>query len=619
MKRVFYSLLTLIMAAAIILPAATPVMADSDKTQESELKPAPALMIQAPKVTDVSRPVTITISSKHDRGLIAGASVYALNTDDLVITADKTNYTTLLSDFAETAESKGLFIGTTGNDGTVTGQISESARFMLVAIKEGYLPGFARITVTLAAKTALNIKSPGAANVDTEVTFTVTERYSSTKVEGAAVYARLITDSDTKNTISAAPLIKKVQAVAQTVKQASPSAGIQASTVIQSNAAKLKASVNASQTVMIQRHQWNSENATVIRAYPWDEIEAANYAAEIQSEGFLLGYTGVDGTVTYTFTSAGRYMLTAIEDGYIPGFARIYIKNQIDDTVEEAVKERLGVKAPSPAPAGQEVTIKAFYKSSSLPAEDATVYAFKARVAASLKATPSTSAAENGTAIQILTKAAADGEISEKEASALLLQSAVRPITIGVTDDNGEVQYTFSKPGVYVLIAFKDGCLPGGDRIKVVSIQAVEDLAIKAAMDSASGLSASIKVWEKASSQPVSGAAVYVLKVNNLPIVKPMPATTGSSKSQGEQNRLTVTNSGTSNRLTVHNGWIQNEADTTRGKGTLAGYTDDNGQLLYTFSSSGQYILAAFKDGSNPGFVYFTVPLPTFSTTSDTK
>ena len=170
------------------------------------------------------------------------------------------------------------------------------------------------------------------------------------------------------------------------------------------------------------------------------------------------------------------------------------------------------------------------------------------------------------------------------------------------------MQFTFKDPGLYVLVAVKDGYLPGGTRINIKGIQPAKALEINALFNISAGQPIYIKVWEKGTNQPVAQAAVYVLKISDSGDIKVMPPTANIDKVQNGQ--VSITAEVKAMPPTANNGKAQNEADRAREKGAFAGYTDDTGQVVFTFGSSGQYILAAFKDGYNPAFSYITYTLP---------
>ena len=263
--------------------------------------------------------------------------MYALKTSDLVVTADNMNYKSLLSEFEAIAEAKGTLISTTGADGTVTGELSETGRFMLVATKDGFVPGFTRLTVSLAVKKALNLKAHGFIEINKAVTISVTERFSQQPAAGVTVYARLVTDNDTLP-LGKAPVTKPVQTSSNVQMKFRGQVQTQARIHEAVKTTKLKAPANSFAHVQNRPFLWTADNATVIKYDPWDETTSTNCAAEIQSGGFLLGNTDANGQLTCTFTEKGTYVLTATKDSYIPSFAKI--------SMHTANQVKINIKAP---------------------------------------------------------------------------------------------------------------------------------------------------------------------------------------------------------------------------------------------------------------------------------
>ncbi|MDD5312954.1 MAG: hypothetical protein PHO26_07975 [Dehalococcoidia bacterium] len=683
MKRIFSGLFSLITALALVMPAAAPVFAESDGSANSQLSSQASLMIKAPNMTDISQPVTITVFGKQSRGTVAGAAVYALKTSDLVISADKANYTSILADYEALAEAKGMFIGNTGEDGAVKATFTETGRYLLVATRDGYVPGFSRITVTLAAVKGLNLRNPGAAELNKEVTFTVTERYSSTAVAGASIYAQLISEVSTAPVVQPAQVQAQVRAQTQAQVQAQSKAPAQAQVQAQviakmmplinaatikadpadtaeaeKNAATIKESgiylgntddkgrlaytFTASGTYVLTAIKesyspgfsrisifladqkklgvkspasaetganvdffviarntgqavpgaalWalRMDNITGTAEPVWNSLVSGSAQADVidkykglaQQQGILLGYSGDDGKVSYTFAAAGRYLLVAVKDEYAPGFGRI--------TVTLAGQPKLSIKVPRSANTGQQVTMKVSQVSDGQPVEQAAVYAFKSMpmaVPPVVQQVPPI--VENGTATQVIIDSSSTEVISTAEAQALMVQSQNQPLLLGYTGSNGELQYTFTEAARYTLVAFKEGYLPGGARINILGQGSTKALEINAFFNMAAGQPVIIMVKERPAGQPVSGAAVYVLKISDAADVKSMPPTAKNDKAQNDANKAKA-----------------------KERGAFAGYTSESGQVTYSFSSSGQYFLAAFKDGYEPGFNYITYILP---------
>jgi len=332
------------------------------------------------------------------------------------------------------------------------------------------------------------------------------------------------------------------------------------------------------------------------------EVEAL-----IESDGTLIGTTGSNGTVSAVLSEAGRYLLLATKDGYVPDFARLQVKQ----ITEDEQKLRLTLQAPASSPAGQQITIKVTNGSSGQAVDNATVSAFKTPNELPPIIRPAPQPVENGTATQMIIKQQAPIVLDTEQEDTLTGRLGKREIVLGSSNSAGEVFYTFTDPGMYMLLVRKNGYLPGARRINIQSDTALKSLDVKAVINTAADQPATIQVTEKSSSQPVEGAAVYSLKVETNRNVKQMPPTANNIKAQVA--------------------WAWNDAARVRENGVLVGNTDSAGQVAYSFPSSGQYVLAAFKDGYRAAITrasYFppvsattganvtsTVPVTTITTT----
>jgi len=115
---------------------------------------------------------------------VPGAGVWALLVGDL---AAGTN---LREDLADMAMKRGIFLGRTNDQGQVSHKFDKAGGYYLVAVKDGYAPGFGKITIKDPVRT-LGIKAPETALVGQEVTVTVFESNTGTVVPGAGVWALL--------------------------------------------------------------------------------------------------------------------------------------------------------------------------------------------------------------------------------------------------------------------------------------------------------------------------------------------------------------------------------------------------------------------------------------------
>jgi len=323
------------------------------------------------------------------------------------------------------------------------------------------------------------------------------------------------------------------------------------------------------------------------RVGPADPGNYTTLAGELEalmgSDGILIGTTGSDGTLSAVLAEAGRYLLVATKDGFIPGFARLQVK----EVKEDGQKLRLNLQAPASSPVGQQVTIKVTYGISGQAVENATVSAFKAANQLPPTIKPAPVPVENGTATQTIIGQQVPIMIDAEQEDALAGRLGKKEIILGSSNSAGEVTYTFNDPGTYMLLVRKSGYLPGARRINIRSSTILTALEIKAAINLTTGQSSAIQVTDKKSGQPVEGAAVYSLKVENNGYIKQMPPTANNFKA-------TIVRA-------------LNDADSVRKKGVLVGNTDSAGQVSYSFPSPGQYMLAAFKDGFITGLARINI------------
>jgi len=455
MRRILLSVLSLALATAMVLPGAT--VAAQPETEAAEVLPVEraALVIRAPGVADVGQPVTITVFAKHNYKPVAGAAVYALKTNELAITADSNNYTTVAADYAALAKERGIFIGYTNNQGIVRHTFAETGRYILVAVKDGYVPGFSRITIKLAASKGLKIRVPSTAEVGEPVTITVVERYSYEPVANAAVYAKKIGEINAPEVISVVPS-------------------------------------DITDTMVIKAVPSVPTNTMVIRADTAPSADEVQYAAEIKESGIFIGYTNDRGQVVHRFGETGRCVLAALKDNYAPGIVRI--------SITLASQRMLGIKAPRTAEVGRPVTITVVERHTQEPVAKAGVYALKMGEIVSSQPVEETIEPE------------AD-YVSEAEKNATLVRQ--KGVFVGYTDRNGEVVHSFDETGRYLLVAIKDGYTPGFTHI-AITLALHRALAIEAPDEADVGRPVRIAVKELHTNQPVAQASIYALKVEGI-------------------------------------------------------------------------------------------------------
>ncbi len=171
------------------------------------------------------------------------------------------------TDLQAALDEQGYFIGRTGEGGTVTHTFDQPGPYVLVALKEGYRPGFT-LTFVRPVHRALGIRGPRVVPAGEEFTLTVIQRQTQEPVGDAGVWA-----------------------------------------LSRENAASLR---EAFAHLKEKRNQPG---------------EAPDYAALVEGiGGRFLGRTADDGTLVCTFEEAGHYLLITVKAGYIPGIAPLFVR-----------------------------------------------------------------------------------------------------------------------------------------------------------------------------------------------------------------------------------------------------------------------------------------------------
>jgi hypothetical protein len=278
LKNIFPGLLILLISIVLVLPAAAPVRAESDNVTPPAPVGIPSLMVKVANTIQAGQPATITVYSRRSNETIAGATIYAIKTNSRAGAAGPGNSTTRDSEFEDSGESdgiqfealtrfEGMLIGTTGDNGTVSATLAGVGRYLLIATKDGYIPGFARMQVKAQGpKARLNLKAPAPISAGQQAIIGVTDSISGQATENATVYALKVE----KN---------------KDIKPMPPAA--------------------------------NSSKAVIGLA--------GGDADKARQNGVLVGSTDSAGQVSYSFPTAGQYFLAAFKAGYIPANARINI------------------------------------------------------------------------------------------------------------------------------------------------------------------------------------------------------------------------------------------------------------------------------------------------------
>lgn len=189
--------------------------------------------------------------------------------------------------------------------------------------------------------------------------------------------------------------------------------------------------------------------------------------AETEEYDWLIGTSDASGIVTYTFDSPGRYILIATKEGNSPGIARLVIKPA----------GALRIEAQRRADVGEAVTIKVIERDSGQTVNGAAIYVLSKPPAEAEMGSLKEKMMEivPGGALQHISSQRMLGWVGGKIAADPDI--AIPPElgeSIGATDENGEITYTFNEAGKYFLVALKEGYAHGFHPIQVGATAPIE-------------------------------------------------------------------------------------------------------------------------------------------------
>lgn len=233
-----------------------------------------ALAIESPRQAPVGKEISMTVFQRGTQEPVEDAGVWALSRDK--VESLREEFTALREDSSLSAEEKdyealvsrhGNFLGRTDEAGQLVYAFSEAGGYLLIAVKRGYVPGFAPIGIRPLPE-ALSIVAPRQALVGDEVTMTVRQRFTEDPVQGAGIWA-LTRDN-----------------------------------------------------IEVLREKLKSMRAGLDMA----AAQELDYESLVSIHGTFLGRTDEDGQLGHVFNEAGGYLLITVKRGYFPGFAPIGIR-----------------------------------------------------------------------------------------------------------------------------------------------------------------------------------------------------------------------------------------------------------------------------------------------------
>lgn len=301
-----------------------------------------------------------------------------------------------------------------------------------------------------------------------------------------------------------------------------------------------------------------------LKGEPADQLQAAAQQA-LNTRANLLGRTDASGSLLHAFNQSGRYLLVALEPGFLPGFRPIGIGR--------AALPTLVIEAPNRAAVSQKLDLTVLQQGTQEGLGDVNVWILSRAQAQALK-TSISDLRQSGNTTAILTTI-------EKTATAGVL--------LGTTNGAGKIdpQPSIQIAGGYLLIGLKHGYRPG---LKAIMIEAsLQSLTIQSPSRATIGEKVSIDVNNKAAQTGVKDIQVWAL---NRP------------QAQALRDNL----AGISGNRTAIEAAIRDALSTAK----LLGSTNGDGKLepQPIFQTAGGYLLIAVGQGYRPALkgIFVTAP-----------
>ncbi len=415
MKRAVLTTLAIVVALSTVLSITGFAIAETETNPVEVDAQRLGLFIKAPAVVKAGEPIRIQIVTRPGERPVPQAEVWAINLNSF------TSDAALTADVATLTQANGILLGTTNDRGYVdpAPRINREGKYLLVAIKPNFDPGFAMMKVTSCIP--LNLRAPDTARVGQTITMTVTGPYWE-GIPRAAIFAvpLTITPDNTLRDNSYDQLLEDAGAYADLIDD--PDAE-----------AELKAA----------------------------DPQAHNRIMEMRR--YFIGFTDSNGQLNHAFEKAGPYLLIAAKRGYIPDFHHIKITGS-----------QLNLRAPHSARVGEPVTMKVT-DSSGHGVYRAAIFAIPLLNLTDASNTDIDRLLKEAEACaQMLEQPTVDGDLTTDE-RAYDSNLEIRRYLIGFTDRNGEFTYRFPQEGPYLLIAAKCGYAPDFHVIKITRLQPIPD------------------------------------------------------------------------------------------------------------------------------------------------
>lgn len=164
--------------------------------------------------------------------------------------------------------------------------------------------------------------------------------------------------------------------------------------------------------------------------------EDLDWESVVSIHGVFLGRTGENGELVTAFANSGGYLLLAVKRGFIPARHGIYIYEPL---------HRMALRAPQVAGVGDIVPIQVSDIDTGEPVMGAGVWALSREQASAFR--------------QEINMMREQGQnTADMDMESMV---GIRGNFLGRTDERGYLETSFGIPGAYVLVAVKQGYLPG--------------------------------------------------------------------------------------------------------------------------------------------------------------
>jgi hypothetical protein len=410
MKKIILTTLAIVLAVSTVLTVTGFAMAENEPTPVEAVAIRMGLAINAPAVAKAGEPLRIQIVTRPGERPVSQAEVWAVdinNTSDVALTVDTASLT----------QCHGRLLGTTNDRGYVDPppRIWERGKYLLVAIKPNYDPGFSMIKIT--SKIPLTLRAPDTGKVNQPVKMQVTNP------DGQGVY---------RVAMFAIPLFN--------------SAG--------------EVPVTYDQDQMVRDAEVYADILDDPEAEAELKADTGAYNRVTNMRRYFIGFTDRNGEYSHQFSQSGSYLLIAAKCGYTPDFHIIKIVGtQLNLRAPDTARIRETVTMTVTDPTGQGVGRVAIFAIPLLSAtNDATItgdynrWLKYAEAYAQMLESPTTTAR-------------VDEEIESWD--------QIRRYFLGFTDRSGNFEHRFLEAGPYLLIAAKCGYTPDFHIIKIIGLQII--------------------------------------------------------------------------------------------------------------------------------------------------